>query len=322
MPVWADGWQYFRPRVEGSFLRFFWSRGPQDLARAGQERRDDGARRAAGRLELRGRAGESIPTSPAEIFRWSLVRQYDTYGDANPASGNVDAEQRGGVPLQQRRQHRVPVGHLRHAAGSEHRHGAAVELRAPHAPGVRDAGGPDTVSYRSGWRMEQTLAAGAAWTSPARRSDGTGDAARMVRRYHLSYDPLSHAFAAAERAGGGALLRGESARRRRGAAACCPTSTNCPRLPAMTFEYGHVDAYDTAGGAGYADLPGFDGFDERIKTISQQPAALGGRSADRSVRREQRRPAGCAGDSSRLVRRRATACSSTGTAARPTASRP
>ena len=25
MPAWATGWQYFRPRVEGSFLRFFWS---------------------------------------------------------------------------------------------------------------------------------------------------------------------------------------------------------------------------------------------------------------------------------------------------------
>jgi hypothetical protein len=25
MPAWAEGWQYFRPRVEGAFLRFFWS---------------------------------------------------------------------------------------------------------------------------------------------------------------------------------------------------------------------------------------------------------------------------------------------------------
>ena len=25
MPVWSKGWQYFRSRVEGSFLRFFWS---------------------------------------------------------------------------------------------------------------------------------------------------------------------------------------------------------------------------------------------------------------------------------------------------------
>src|SRR5438477_546229 len=25
MPAWADGWQYFRPRVEGSYERFFWS---------------------------------------------------------------------------------------------------------------------------------------------------------------------------------------------------------------------------------------------------------------------------------------------------------
>ena len=32
LPVWSQGWQYFRSRVEGSYLRFFWNSPPRAAA--------------------------------------------------------------------------------------------------------------------------------------------------------------------------------------------------------------------------------------------------------------------------------------------------
>src|SRR5262249_12080004 len=85
--VWAASWQYFRPRVEGSFLRFFWS--PNHLTWRVQDK--SGVTMELG-VPLDGSGNKSAletnPDAASEIYRWHLVRQYDTYGDANPATGN------------------------------------------------------------------------------------------------------------------------------------------------------------------------------------------------------------------------------------------
>ena len=87
MPDWSAGHQYFRPRVEGSFLRFFWS--PDHRTWRVQDK--SGVTMELG-VPLDGSGSETAlevnPDKPTQIYRWHLVRQYDTYGTANPASGN------------------------------------------------------------------------------------------------------------------------------------------------------------------------------------------------------------------------------------------
>ncbi|MCA9593472.1 MAG: hypothetical protein KC776_09185, partial [Myxococcales bacterium] len=266
MPVWAVGWQYFRPRVEGSFLRFFWSADHktwrvQDKSGVTMELGVplDGSGYSA--------ALETNPSKPQEIFRWSLVRQYDTWGTANPSSGPVTPNNLvvyryfsdGNTAYLSDIYDTPPVVNTETAALSSYAH---------HTHLVYEQRADTTVSYRSGWRMEQALRllrvdiASATWKATGTR--------RQLRRYHLSYDSLSHL----------SLLQSVQVEGRCSGAeeaaplesnGLLPDVTNCARLPAMTFEYGHVTPYTTSGGAGYADLPGFDGFDERLKTITQSP---------------------------------------------------
>src|SRR5688500_20058642 len=93
MPPWSAGHQYFRARVEGSYLRFFWSRDHrtwrvQDKSGVTMELGVplDGSRDATG-LEYNPEK-PCVADQACEIYRWHLARQYDTYGDANPISGN------------------------------------------------------------------------------------------------------------------------------------------------------------------------------------------------------------------------------------------
>ena len=79
LPAWASGWQYFRARVEGSYLRFFWSSDHQTWrvqSKTGESMELgvplDGSGYTTG-LEI-------DPNNPAHIFRWNLVRQYDNQG--------------------------------------------------------------------------------------------------------------------------------------------------------------------------------------------------------------------------------------------------
>ena len=77
MPAWANGWQYFRARVESGFLRFFWS--PDHRTWRAQAK--DGTNFELGvPLDGTGYEGalERNPAAPAQIFHWLLVRQYDS----------------------------------------------------------------------------------------------------------------------------------------------------------------------------------------------------------------------------------------------------
>jgi hypothetical protein len=85
LPPWSDGWQYFRARVEGTYLRFFWS--PDHLTWRIQSR--EGNNFELG-MPLDGSstsdALEVNPDAPGEIYRWHIARQYDSHGqpDAVP----------------------------------------------------------------------------------------------------------------------------------------------------------------------------------------------------------------------------------------------
>jgi hypothetical protein len=81
-PDYVKGWQYFRPRVEGSFQRFFWSADHQTwlvqdksgvTLELGVPLDGTGSKTA---LEVN---PEPSKSDEQEIFRWHIVRQYDAH---------------------------------------------------------------------------------------------------------------------------------------------------------------------------------------------------------------------------------------------------
>src|SRR5262249_33670727 len=84
-PAWANGWQYFRVRIEGSFERFFWS--PHH--RTWRVQKKNGVT-----IELGGpldgnrdtNALETDPSNASHVFRWNAVRQFDANGGSAPVN--------------------------------------------------------------------------------------------------------------------------------------------------------------------------------------------------------------------------------------------
>lgn len=271
MPVWADGWQYFRPRVEGSFLRFFWA--PNHLTWRVQDK--SGVTMELG-VPLDGsnytNALERNPDKISEIYRWHLVRQYDTYGDANPATGNPTPNnvvtyryfQDGGSAYLSDIYDTPPASSPSTAPLSQWAHHTRLAYEVRSDP---------TTSYRTGWKVEQRLRL--ARLDVASKTEGAfaTDARKLIRRYHLTYAQAWH----------GALLESVQVEGRCGSRENdssvpaedgnegFPASTGCARLPAMKLGYSHVTPYAASGAPGVADLPGFEGFDERVIGMKSSP---------------------------------------------------
>ncbi|MEZ4226565.1 MAG: toxin TcdB middle/N-terminal domain-containing protein [Polyangiaceae bacterium] len=268
MPLWASGWQYFRPRVEGSFLRFFWS--PDHQTWRVQDK--SGVTMELG-VPLNDtsytQALERDPDQATAIYRWHLVRQYDTYGDANPASGapapvNVVVYryfQDGGMAY---------LSDIYDTPPKTNAATAALATYAHHTRLVYSARPDPTHSYRSGFRINQGLRLVRVDVASKDFSSGTAAARHQLRRYHLDYDPLSHIslLASVQVEGRCDALEGNAPAESNEA---LPDSTSCARLPAMRFDYSHVQPYNTSGGPGVADLNGYEGFDERLRTITSSP---------------------------------------------------
>ncbi len=275
MPSWANGWQYFRPRVEGSFLRIFWS--PDHRTWRVQDKNGESMEIGApldgtpsiGTIEVN-------PGATAQIFRWNLSRQYDAYGLANPASG--------ATPL--------PVNVTRYAytvddgisyltdvydtpPAGPNAATADVSACAHHAHLVYAARPDVTTSYRRGWSVTQRLRLTGIDVTSKTFQDGSAGTRRLVRRYHLAYDPAYHV----------SLLSSVQVEGRCGTPAAgeegepivessqgtLPTTTGCPMLPAMTFAYTHVTPHHVDGSTGVADLTGYEGFDERVTAMVSSP---------------------------------------------------
>ncbi|MCC6903010.1 MAG: hypothetical protein IT377_28835, partial [Polyangiaceae bacterium] len=263
-PIWSAGHQYFRPRVEGSFLRFFWS--PDHQTWRVQDK--SGVTMELGvPLDGSGYAGalERNPAKPSEVFRWNLVRQYDTWGNANPASGNPQP---------------VNVVVFRYAADGGTAYlsdlfdtpPAASAATAPlsdyahHTRLIYTERADATESYRSGWKMQQRFRLARIDVGSKTFGGAASSARRRVRRYHLEYDPGSHVSLLAS-----VQVEGRCAGREEDAPLESDETTSCPRLPAMSFGYGHVEPFTVSGGPGVKDLPGYEGFDERLRTMLQSP---------------------------------------------------
>lgn len=258
MPDWATGWQYFRPRVEGSFLRFFWKADHKTWkvqSKSGETMElgvPDDASGYAGGLEV-------DPADSSKIFRWSLTRHYDAQRDSEGKPVNIVSYRystSGGIAYLSDIYDTPPASAPASAALGSYAHHARLRYEARPDP---------TFGYKRGWRTTMAFRlAGVDVTSKTFAADG---ARELVRRYHLTYDSRYHV----------SLLKSVQMEGR------CTTSnpvedtsgmlsaSACPTLPAMRFDYQHVDPYTTAGAAGVADLVGYEGFDERIRTMTGSP---------------------------------------------------
>jgi len=258
MPSWANGWQYFRARVEGSFLRFFWSADHMTWkvqSKTGETMvlgvPDDGTGYTGG-LEVN-------PNDSSKIFRWSITRHYDAQRDSENKPVNIVAYRystSGGIAY---------LSDIYDTPPASSPASAGLDSYAHHAR-LRYEPRPDaTFGYKRGWRTTMAFRlAGVDVTSKTFVADGPRE---LVRRYHLAYDSSYHV----------SLLKSVQMEGR------CTTSnpvedtsgalspSSCPRLPAIRLGYQHVDAYTTAGVVGVADLVGYEGFDERVKTMAGSP---------------------------------------------------
>jgi RHS repeat-associated protein len=261
MPIWANGWQYFRPRVEGSFLRFFWS--PDHRTWRIQSKTGETMELGAP-LDTSGdtSALETDPNNPQHIFRWNLARQYDAQGNANPASGlpapvNIVVYrylQDGGIAYPS------DIYDTSLAANPTQ---APVAAYAHHTRLVYETRPDTTFSYRRGWQTSQgQRLIGVDVTS---FDDATGQR-ELVRRYHLAYDPTYHVslLASVQMEG---RCSSPVAEKSSGA---LPASTGCPTLPPMTLGYQHV--VDASGNPLNADVPGWEGFDHTVHTMADSPS--------------------------------------------------
>jgi RHS repeat-associated protein len=228
-PAWAEGYQYFRPRVEGSFLRFFWSRDH----RTWRVQSKDGQHLELGApLDDSDYTGalEANPARESEIYRWHLVRQYDSHGtpDATPRP------QPKNVILYRYRED----GAIRYLSDVYYTPPAvAPDLTNTgtfaHHLHIAWADRPDpTSSYRSGFLQEQRLRFARLDVSSRPFAQLPTTPRELVRRYHASYDAELHA----------SLLRGLQQEGRcdeavQETADGVLSDATCPRLPGLSFAY-------------------------------------------------------------------------------------
>ncbi|MCU0690046.1 MAG: FG-GAP-like repeat-containing protein, partial [Polyangiaceae bacterium] len=207
LPSWAGaGWQYFRPRVEGSYLRFFWNPG-QQLWRVQDK---SGVVLELGAVDGQTDALEADPAHSDRVVRWNLKRQVDAHGNEVRYEYWHDGNQ----------------AYLRDIWDTS---GASGQW-AHHTRLIYEAR-PDVLrAYNRGW---ETVTA-----YRLSRVDVTAvqhEARALLRRYHLSYDAQLHT----------SMLTAVQVEGRcpspivEDASHGLPTSS-CTRLPRMEFGYSRV----------------------------------------------------------------------------------
>jgi RHS repeat-associated protein len=268
MPTWASGWQYFRPRVEGGFLRFFWS--PDH--RTWRVQSTSGTSMELGApLDGSGYTGAlETDSTGSHIFRWNLVREYDAYGGANPTGSalptpvNIVAYrylQDGGMAHLSDVYDTPPTANPSSAPPSDYAHHTRLSYETRTDP---------TTSFRRGWQTTERLRL--AGVDVASKTFGGSQSREMVRRYHLAYDANYHTslLASVQMEGRCNTAEDGSGAVSEDGSGALP-GTSCPTLPAMTFGYQHVQGYDSGGKQQGADLPGYEPFDERVINFTNSP---------------------------------------------------
>jgi hypothetical protein len=223
LPAWANGWEYYRPRVEGSFLRFFW--GNDGKTWRVQSKTGVTMELGVPLSESTYTAGlERNPDAPTEIYRWHLARQYDTHGDASPKNVVVYryAQDEGRAYLTDIYD-TTPKSNPTTTTLADFAHHTRVGWQVRPDP---------TFSFRPGWRIGQRWRLATVEVA-SKTFDGTGGFKR-VRKYHLTYNDSFHVSL---------LEKVEIEGRCSGSESSAPdegSAQSCGKLPPMTFEYTHV----------------------------------------------------------------------------------
>ncbi len=234
IPGWFAGWQYFRPRVEDAFQRFFWS--PDH--RTWRVQSKTGVTMEFG-VPLSDpsyvQGVEADPSNAAHIFRWNLVREYDAYGGANPTSaGTAPAPvnvvvyrymQDGGAAYLQDIYDTPPTTNTTTAPVSAYAH---------HTHLVYSERTDPTTSYRHGWLTTQALRLASVDVTSQPFGGGS---LNLLRRYHLGYDPGYHIslLTSVQMEGRCTDGSGNETPIAENATGTLPASTGWPTLAAMTF---------------------------------------------------------------------------------------
>ena len=272
-PAWSPGWQYFRPRVEGSFLRFFWS--PDHLTWRVQSK--EGVSLEFG-VPLDGsgsqEALEQNPAPPAsgvpQVFRWMLVRQYDSLGNTDLATENP-------TPLNVVRYRYTNDGGTAYLTDIYDTPPSANTTTAPcsqwahHTRLVYEDRPDPTTSYRSGFRIDQVSRLVRVDVASKPFAGSTSAARELVRRYELGYDPNFHVSMLASLTVEGRCASTGSAQLEEDGSESIPYPSGCPTLPPMTFGYSHVTGHVLSGGVASSTLPGYEPFDERVQSLASSP---------------------------------------------------
>ncbi|MEZ4252403.1 MAG: SpvB/TcaC N-terminal domain-containing protein [Polyangiales bacterium] len=272
-PAEVSGWQQYRARVEGGFLRFF--RSPDHTRWIVQGK--DGTRfdfgllpSGEGPLDL----DDTVAVQSEEaggigrIYGWHLTRMSDPHGSTVYYRYVRDAGE-------------IYVSDVYYLSPNDCAGGTVVSRRGCSAPlasyGVRahfdyESRGDVTSRYTSGWRIETRLRLRRVTVTAM---DMAGVERQLVRRYHLGYAPSTESFHSLltsvqvegrpdeERNAGGVMAHhvftnvsesavlGDALDRTRGRL-----------LPPMTFGY----TEPPSGG-----VPGFGGIDETVHTVEAPP---------------------------------------------------
>jgi RHS repeat-associated protein len=261
MPAWASGWQYFRSRIEGKYLRYFWSPDHRTWRVQGK----DGMHLELGvPLDLPGyELGlERNPDRPSEIFQWHLVRQYDSHGNPDVVGTPLPTNpivyryfQDAGRAYLSDVFYVTPVASptTSDLASFAHHVRMAYELRSDQS-----------TSYRAGWSQAARLRLARVDVASKSFTGATNTARVLTRRYHLAYEAGQHVsiLASVQAEGRCSTAVAEAADGSIGA-------TACPRLPPLKFGYTRV----AAEGAAPLDAEGFafEPFAETLQAMAGSP---------------------------------------------------
>lgn len=261
MPPWASGWQHFRARVEGGFLRFFWSPDHRTWRAYSKE----GASFEFG-VPLDGSGySDALQTNPDrrnEIYRWYMVRQYDSaggvLGQAQPQPANIIVyryEHDGGA---------VYLSDIYDTPPAATPQTTSLSLYAHHAALIYEARPDPVMAYKSGWLVEHALRLLRVDVTSKPFGVATSAARELVRRYHLEYDPESHTSLL-----NGVTMEGRCASAVAEAGDGSLPLTSCPRMPTVRFEYQR--SLGTAGVLADGQGRLFEAFDTQVKRMQDSP---------------------------------------------------
>ena len=276
IPAELSGWQYFRPRVEGLFMRFFWS--PDHRTWLLQSKSGVTMELGVPRDSMNYTGAlETAPSDPTRIFRWNISREYDAQAVVT-APPHVTTRplnlvmfqymQDGGVSYLTDIYDTPPQSDSANAALSRYAHHTRISYEARTDP---------TQSFRRGWLVTQGLRVRGVDVASKSFSGTDKSGRQLLRRYHIAYESSSHVSLLSS-----VTIEGRCASTvLEDVSGALPAVTGCATLQPVSFGYQHVAPFTIDGQPGSADLPGFEGFDERLQHFAASPAySLDGNTTD------------------------------------------